>query len=96
MDNIFNKSTFFTVDLINLSNLFSSHYSFKCFEILGIDEDNSYVSKSIDNKGLDNDEIDDFNDIVQQGYCEKSGIDLILRKLCYDGFIDSGNYLINN
>lgn len=36
------------------------------------------------------------DDIMEQGYCEKSGINLILRTLCYDGFIESGDYLISN
>ena len=96
MNTIFSESNFITVELLDLSNFFISHYNLECFEILGIDEDNSYISTDINDKGLDKDELNDMDDIMEQGYCEKSGINLILRMLCYDGFINSGNYLINN
>ena len=96
MNSISNKTTFFTLDLIDLSNLFSSHYTFNYFEILGVDEDLSYASKNVDSKELDEYEADCFNNIVQQGYCEQSQIDIILSKLCHDGFIEAGDYLITN
>lgn len=96
MNTIFSKSDFITVELLDLSNFFISHYNLKFFEILGIDEDNSYISTDINDKGLDKDELNDMDDIMEQGYCEKSGINLILRTLCYDGFIESGDYLISN
>lgn len=79
-----------------MCNFFISHYNLECFEVLGIDEDNSYISTDINDKGLDKNELNDMDDIMEQGYCEKSGINLILRTLCYDGFIESGDYLISN
>lgn len=96
MNNFFNKSAFLTIDLIVLSNLFVSRYNLQSFEILGLSEDDSYISEGINNKGLDKYELNDIDDIMKQEYCEKSSIDLILRKLCYDGFIESGDYLVNN
>lgn len=96
MNTIFSKSNFITVDLLDLCNFFISHYNLECFEVLGIDEDNSYISTDINDKGLDKNELNDMDDIMEQGYCEKSSINLILRTLCYDGFIESGDYLISN
>lgn len=96
MKHVFEKSTFFIVDLIALSNLFVFQYDLDGFNILGIEADNAYVSKGIDNTELSEYEMELFDNIIEQQYCEASLIEIILKKLCYDDVIESGDYLITN
>lgn len=96
MKPFFEKSTFFIVDLIALSNLFVFQYDLDGFNILGIEEENAYVSKGIDNTELSEYEMEMFDNIIEQQYCDACHIEIILKKLCYDDVIESGDYLITN
>lgn len=90
------KKTFFTIDSFILSNMILNQYNLDSFEIIELAEDASYSSENINNTIFDKYDFEDFKKILEQKWCNKEHIDLILNKLCQDGVIDSGNYIITN
>lgn len=89
------KVTIIKTDYNEIEDLLDQHYGITHYEVVAAEElgNGSNLDYDIDGK-LDKWELEDFEEI-QNGKFLLHRTRILINKLCADGYIEAGNYIIN-